>query len=323
MNLVFFGDGAWGQQCLNRLVQEGHTILAVVVRSNPSNNDLEDLANELNLTIKAPKRVNDIGFVDWITSLSPDLNISMSYDQIFRKPILESAHLGFINAHAGKLPHYRGRSVINWAIINDEKGIGLTVHFIDEGIDTGDIILQETIPVDWLDTFATILEKVYARFPPLLSQAVALIAQNAAPRIPQDPMEGSYFSSRTNGDEWIDWKDSSLNIYNKIRAISRPGPGARTVFIDQTLILWQAYFDPAWTKYIGIPGQVVGLMPDKGVIIKTGDSTIVVSSVQFDEEGDSEMTPSFPIGTRLGINPSQAVTELQLLRKQIMNNRRS
>jgi methionyl-tRNA formyltransferase len=309
MDFVYFGDGIWAVKCLRRLLDEGHCALAVVLRTSPSDSTLKELAEEIGVPTRTPDNVNSPKFLAWLHSLEPDLNISMSYDQILRKPILNSAPLGFINCHAGKLPYYRGRNVVNWAIINNEEEIGLTIHYVDEGIDTGDIILQRTLPIDWEDTYGTMLEKIQESFPELLAKAVRLIEKGEVNRQPQAHQEGTYFSKRVPGDEWIDWRDSSLNIYNKIRAITHPGPGARTLLDGQKLIVWQAFYDPSWPEYIATPGEVVGIIPDQGVKVKTGDSTLILERVQF--VGDVEHIPEFQIGTRFGVGPTQTVHRLQ------------
>ena len=311
MDLVYFGDGFWATKCLQRLSNEGHRALAVVLRCRPSDDTLPEFAESVGIPVCAPGRVNAPEFVDWVRSLGPDLNISMSYDQILRQPIIESAPLGFINCHAGKLPYYRGRNVINWAIINDEQEIGLTVHYVDEGIDTGDIILQRVLLIRWDDTYGTVLEKVQEGFPHLLAEAVRLIEKNEVNRQPQAHLEGTYFSARIPGDEWIDWHDTSLNVYNKIRAITHPGPGVRTVLGDRTLIIWRARYDPSWPKYIATPGEVVEVVPGQGVKVKTGDSTLILERVQFEGEDEIEQVPNFRIGTRFGINLIEAVHQLQ------------
>ncbi|MFP6749649.1 MAG: formyltransferase family protein [Alphaproteobacteria bacterium] len=139
--LVYFGDGLWATRCLEKLLSDGHRALAVVGRSNPSDTSLQELAKARGITLLTPGKVNAEDFVERISALRPELNISMSYNQILRRPIIDTAPLGFINCHAGKLPRYRGRNVINWALINNETEIGLTIHYVNEGIDTGDIIL--------------------------------------------------------------------------------------------------------------------------------------------------------------------------------------
>ena len=311
MDFVYFGDGLWATKCLQQLLAEGHRALAVILRRRPSDGTLAEFAQRVGIPVRTPDHVNVPEFVDWVRSLRPGLNISMSYDQILRQPIIESAPLGFINCHAGKLPHYRGRGVINWAIINNEQEIGLTVHYVDEGVDTGDIILQRVLPISWDDTYGAVLEKVQEALPDLLAEAVRLIEEDEVYRQPQAHLEGSYFSSRIPGDEWIDWHDTSLSIYNKIRAITHPGPGARTVLGSRTLIIWRACYDPNWPKYIATPGEVVGVLPGQGVKVKTGDSTVVLERVQFEGEEEAEQPPKFRIGTRFGIDLIEVVYQLQ------------
>jgi methionyl-tRNA formyltransferase len=310
MDLLYFGDGLWATRCLRRLLDDGHRVAAVVLRSKPSDSTLSELAKEAGITVKSPAAVNAWEFVEWVRSLEPELNISMSYDQILRRPIIDSAPSGFINCHAGKLPCYRGRNVINWAIINNEKEIGLTVHYVDEGIDTGDIILQRTVPITFEDTYETVLAKVRNSFPDLLAEAVGLIEKGKVGRQPQSNLDGTYYAGRIPGDEWIDWSDTSLKIYNKIRAITHPGPGARTILNDRTLIVWQARYNADWPKYIATPGEVVGWLSKEGVRVKTGDSTVVLERVQFEDE-QSETVPTFPIGTRFGINIHETLINLQ------------
>lgn len=311
LRITYFGDGVWATKCLQRLLDEGHHVIAVILRRKPSDDTLEELARSAGIPVRTPDRVNAPEFVDWVRSLRLDLNISMSYDQILRRPIIESAPLGFINCHTGKLPYYRGRNVINWAIINNEQEIGLTVHYVDEGIDTGDIILQHMLPISWDDTYGTMLEKVQEAFPDLLAEAVRLIERNEVERQPQASLEGTYFSARIPGDEWIDWHDTSLNIYNKIRAITHPGPGAQTMLGDRMLIIWRARYDPSWPKYIATPGEVIGVVPGQGVKVKTGDSTLLLERVQFEGEGEIEQVPDFRIGVRFEVNLIEIVHQLR------------
>ena len=300
MHILFFGDGPWATNSLCRLVQEGHTLLGVVLRSHPTDPELLATAETLHLPIFQPEKVNHPEFVAEVVDLQPELNLSVSYDQIFRRPILDTAQLGFVNFHAGKLPYYRGRNVLTWAIINGETEVGVTAHYIDEGIDTGDIILQHTFPINWRDTLSDVLNGVVDAFPDLVSETVQLINSGQVQSQSQVDSFGTYFAGREDGDEWLDWSDSSLNLYNKIRSISHPGPGARTLQGGQVAIVWTAFFDPDWPTYVGTPGQVVGRRPNEGVIVKTGDSTLLIQQVQG-ANGEIQ-TANWRMGTRLGIN---------------------
>jgi methionyl-tRNA formyltransferase len=311
LRILLFGDGAWATNSLLALRETEHCLLGVVLRARPSDARLVDVARSLGLPLYHPRNANSPEFLAAIASLQPDLNLSISYDRIARSLLLTSAPLGFVNFHAGMLPFYRGRNVINWAIINGEQEIGLTSHYADEGIDTGDIILHRTLPIGWTDTYGDVLERVVQNFPALVLETVDLIAAGRAERRPQAHLIGTYFGGREEGDEWLDWSDSSVNLHNKVRAITRPGPGARSILGDTTVVIWRAYCDPAWPKYVATPGQVVGRHQD-GVLVKTGDSTLLVKEVQID--GGEPMMPMWRIGTRLGIN---LASYLSLLQKRV------
>lgn len=304
MKILFFGDGLWATDSLLRLHQAGWSIQGVVIRTRPTDSSLAEAAKQLGLDVWQPTNVNRQEFVKQISQLNPELCLSVSYDQILGQTIRQVAPQGVVNFHAGKLPFYRGRNIINWAIINGETEIGLTAHYVDEGIDTGDIILQRTLPIGWTDTYGDVLAKVEVALPDLVVETVSQIAAGHAKRQPQSHLPGSYFAARGTGDEWLDWSESSRNLHNKVRAITRPGPGSRTLFDNRVLIIWRAFYDPSWPSYIGSPGQVVGRRRGDGVLVKTADSTLLLQEAQFEGE-EAKHTPDWPIGTRLGINLMQ------------------
>lgn len=316
MRILLFGDGAWAANSLLQLRDAGHTIAAAVMRRQPSDAVLAETCRRLRLPILQPRRVNDADVVQTVAAFAPDLCLSISYNQILRRPILDAARRGFVNFHAGKLPYYRGRNVINWAIINGESEIGLTAHRIDEGIDTGDILLQRALPIHWTDTYGDVLNRVVAAFPDFVCETVARIASGDDQAQAQAHLPGTYFCGREDGDEWLDWNESSLNLYNKVRAITRPGPGARTLHGDKEVIIWRAAYDRAWPSYVATPGQVVG-RSEKGVMVKTGDSTLLLEEVQTGDE--PSRPPVWPIGTRLGLNLAGTVRALLSRIKELEN----
>jgi len=290
-------------------VSEECQILGVVLRVKPTDPDLRTLAEKLSLPVFQPEKVNDQDFVRAVKDMAPDLNLSVSYDQILRPDILQTARMGFANFHTGMLPSYRGRNVINWAIINGEKKIGMTAHFVDEGIDTGDIILQRELPISWTDTYRDLLDKVVDAYPDLVVETVALLAAGQAEPRRQSHLMGSYFPRRGEGDEWLDWADSSENLHNKVRAISKPGPGARTLLGNKVVTIWSAYYDPEWPRYLATPGHVVGRSGAEGVWVKTGDSTLLVREVQI--AGGKVHVPQWRVGKRLGVNLLERIHRLE------------
>lgn len=309
MRILFFGDGAWATDSLKALISEGHELLGLVIRKAPTDLSLLKLGEEKNIRIFQPEKVNDQGFIEQVNSLAPEINLSVSYDQIFKSDIIQTAAVAFVNFHAGQLPFYRGRNVINWAIINGETTIGLTAHFIDSGIDTGAIILQRILPLDWTDTYGDVLQKVVGAFPSLVSDTVRAFMEGQVSGAIQSSELGTYFPSRKEGDEWLDWSDTSRNLYNKIRGISHPGPGAQTLHGSQLVRIWRASYDPSWPSYLATPGQVVNRCAEKGVTVKTGDSTIILHEVQVN--GQPSSMPVWPLGTRLGVDVLSHLYQMQ------------
>ena len=307
--IALFGDGPWAARSLELLAARGYPIVAVIERAKPSDTSISDVSRALGVPVLRPAKASAPEFVRELAGLGAELGLSISYNQILRRVVLDVPRLGMLNFHAGMLPRYRGRNVINWAIINGEEEIGITAHRVDEGIDTGGIILQRALPIGWTDTYGEVLQRVVDAFPALVVDAVELVASGRARPVPQDESAATYFGGREEGDEWLDWSATSRELHNKIRAITRPGPGARSMIGDRAVTIWRAHYDPGWPRYTATPGQVVGRAADGAAIVKTGDSTIRVHEVQY--AGEESGAPRWRIGTRLGVNPTMALLSMK------------
>jgi methionyl-tRNA formyltransferase len=311
MRFILFGDGRWAALTLDRLVRGGHLAAAVVLRRSQSDDSLTRAAAAQSVECVQPASANAPAFLDWVLDQRPDVCISIAYDQVIRQPLLTIAPHGFINAHPGKLPWYRGRSTINWAIINNESDIGVTVHVMNEGLDTGDILVQRVLPVDWHDTYGSVLARVQEVVPDAVLEAVDALATGNASRTPQ-PELGSYFVARGPGDEWVDWSATSLHVYNLIRALSTPGPFARTRFGIHTILLETARYEVDWPKYHSAPGAIVGRERD-GLRVKTGDSTIVITSLAIEGPSGEQNVPTLSVGARF----SSPLDEIHQMRTEM------
>ena len=316
MRCVVFGDGAWAVETIKLLNGAKHDVRGVVLRRNPIDDALPTFVHQSGLDSIQPESVNHLDVVDWVRACTPDLAVAVFYDQIIREPLLSVAPKGFTNVHPGKLPWYRGRAAIHWAMINNEPEIGLTVHFMNARVDAGDVLIQRTLPVDFHDTYASVIARIRAEVPRIVFEAVQGVATGAIVPVPQ-PVLGSYFGQRGPGDEWIDWNRSSLEIYNFIRALSPPGPIARTRTTDRAFLVQAAQYDPVWPKYRATEGQVVGV-EDGCVRVKTADSSILLTSI-VPADNAQEAAPPFPVSTRF---LTQAM-ELRLLREDIERLKRS
>lgn len=182
----------------------------------------------------------------------------------------------------------REASLVSWKkypqlglLINDEKEFGITVHYVDEGIDTGDIILQRTYPISDQDDYSTLLKKAHIECATVLHEALILFYNHQVFPTPQDHERGFYCPMRILGDELIDWNQSSRNIFNFIRALNAPNLGAKSYINQKPITIFKSQLIPNAPNYISTPGVVVGVHKND-IIVKTLDNTIRITDYLFD-----------------------------------------
>ena len=284
LKIGYFADGPWGHGAFNLLVRDPRCkIEFVCIRFSTRDSVLIELAKSHNIEVFCVDNINSDSFEQTLRGFKCDLFVSMSFDQIFRPHIFSIPPLGTINCHAGKLPYYRGRNILNWALINDEKDFGITVHYIDSGVDTGDIILQNVLPIDEDDNYGTLLTKAYKNCPLILHEAINQIIDGKAVRISQDSIDanGTIFPKRIIGDELINWSDTSKNIHNLIRALAKPGPQAQTSYKDHCIKIEKSALITNAKPYKAIPGAVLS-KTGKSLLVKTGDTYLKILEWQSD-----------------------------------------
>lgn len=294
MVIGYFADGPWSHRALDKLLaRENLNVAFICARFDNPDQVLKDIAKRNRIPFLVCHNINSLEFLESIDSHKCDLFVSMSFNQIFRAATIEKPPLGTINCHAGKLPFYRGRNILNWALINDEPEFGITVHYVDEGIDTGDIIRQECFPITDADDYSTLLERAYIGCADLLDQSIESITAGTNKRQSQTDIHplGHYCTARGPGDERLNWHQTSRQIFNFVRAICPPGPAARCfrndndeIYINRVNYLADA------PNYIGIPGAVLA-KDSAGFLVKTGDSYIRI----VDWEADTKLR----VGDRL------------------------
>lgn len=282
LNIGYFADGPWGHRAFDKIIQdETLAIDFVCVRYDKKDSVLMKLAEEHNIDVLYTPNINSDEFLSRLKKYPAKLYVSMSFNQIFKKDIRKIPDKSVINCHAGKLPYYRGRNILNWALINDEKEFGITVHYVDAGIDTGDIILQDTYPITDQDTYKTLLEKAYEACPDILYRAIKLIQEDQVHVTRQDDIDpvGLYCGMRKENDEILDWNQSSRDVFNFIRAITNPGPCANSFINGERIKIISSELIPNAPVYKGIPGQVL-VKGENGLLIKTKDSYIRVTEYE-------------------------------------------
>ena len=300
LKIGYFGDGLWAQLAMNKILSNpDFSIAFVVLRYDSPDEHLKLMAQEKNIPCFQVKNVNSEEFLSEIKTFNADINVSMSFNQIFKKKIINSAPKKMINCHAGALPFYRGRNILNWAIINGENKFAVTVHYVDEGIDTGDIILQKFCPIDRSDRYGDVLLKAQSLCSEVLYDALILIKDDTVNVIKQTDIHpvGFYCSERKIGDEIIDWNWSSERIYNFVRGIAAPAPGARTFYNGEEYIIDCAELIENAPNYIDKIGNIVGKVMD-GIVVKTGDNTIFIKNIISAATHETVDLSHFKIGGR-------------------------
>lgn len=278
LRIGYFADGPWAHKALAKMVScELIEIAFICARNDIPDPFLKSEAKRLMVEFVTHPNINSIEFIEFLKRNACDLFVSMSFNQIFKFEVLSLPPLKTINCHAGKLPFYRGRNILNWALINDEKEFGITVHYVDEGIDTGDIILQECYEITDEDNYSSLLERSYINCSELLFKSIELLCSGSVKVTKQIDIHptGTYFPQRKLGDENLDWKMSSREIFNFVRAISRPGPEARCFIGENEVKINRIELIPNAPNYKAIPGAVLSKNPSQ-FIVKTGDSYVKV-----------------------------------------------
>lgn len=286
MIIGYFADGPWSHRALEKLLGNAAIGIAFVcARYDRQDPVLKQKASQSGVPFMVHSDINSKDFLTQIEPYACDLFVSMSFDQIFRRKIIEEPPMGVINCHAGKLPFYRGRNILNWALINDEKDFGITVHYVDEGIDTGDIIRQECFPITDQDDYSTLLERAYQGCADILVQSIEDLRAGVAMRKAQDKIHptGFYCSARGFGDERLDWNKSSREVFNFVRAICPPGPAARCYLGADEIKINRVEFLNDAPSYIGFPGAVLE-KNDKSFLVKTRDSFVRVLDWEADRK---------------------------------------
>lgn len=235
------------------------------------------------LTTVQPRNDKINAFCHQIRQMDPDIGIVWSYSQIIPKCVLELFPLGLINCHGAYLPNYRGANVLNWVLVHGETETGVTLHYIDEGIDTGDIIAQMKVPISQSDDACTLSLKLNQASNILLEKTWPNISAGMVHATPQRHLQATYYKRRTWKDGEIDWSKPAIMVYNLIRALVRPFPGAFFRTQNRIYTVWQASVYECCLPD-AVSGQIVAIDESPGTMkVKTGEGVIEI--IEFECEG--------------------------------------
>lgn len=284
LRIGYFADGPWSHLAFEKLIADEEIEIGFIcVRYDTTDETLKHYCQEYNIPYLKHKNINSTEFIDSVREFACDLFVSMSFNQIFKSEIMNLPRFKIINCHAGKLPFYRGRNILNWVLINDATEFGITVHYVDEGIDTGDIILQRTFPICDEDTYATLLEVAYVECANILYDAIVLFKEEKVSTIQQKDIDpfGFYCTQRRVGDELLDWNQTSREVFNFVRAICSPGPMARAFVNGIEMKIEKVRYIPQAPKYKCTVGTILD-RDAEGFLVKTRDSFVKVVAYEYD-----------------------------------------
>lgn len=292
LRVVVFGYHDIGVVCLEAVQEQGGDVVMVVTHEDdPAETlwfaSLADAATARGIPLGRPEDPNAPAFVERIRRLQPDLIFSFYYRRLLGRALLELPRLGAINVHGSLLPKYRGRAPINWALVHGETLTGVTLHYMDERADHGDIIAQRSVPITVEDTALTLSRKLTGVARDAVRETYPLIASARAPRIPQDHAVATRFGRRRPADGLIDWGASAWRIYNLVRAVAHPFPGAFTYWEGHRVFVWEAR-PPRGRVSTGLPGQVLGVSAARGLDVATGDGVVEVVRLQVEGKRETD-----------------------------------
>jgi methionyl-tRNA formyltransferase len=284
---VVFAYQEIGYVCLEELLGTGADVACLFTHDDDPGEEIwfrrpVELAREYGIPVYTPESVNDEKWIARIRDMHPDVVFSFYYRKMIPKAILDIPRIGAFNLHGSLLPHYRGRCPVNWVLIAGEERTGVTLHFMVEKPDAGDIVAQKEVPIAFEDDVFSVYMKLVGAARELMQDVLPDLQAGTFTRTVQTG-PSSYFGGRKPEDGLIDWTKDSLSIYNLTRAVTHPYPGAYTHLDGKKLFVWKAY--PENVSPRDVPAGTV--ISEDPLLVKTGSGSLRLISVQV--EGGQEM----------------------------------
>ncbi|WP_442604416.1 methionyl-tRNA formyltransferase [Paenibacillus sp. KN14-4R] len=287
MRIVFMGTPDFSVPSLNALIEEGYNVVAVVTQPDRPKGRKRVLtpppvkvaAEAHGIPVFQPERLRKPEAVEVMRGFAPDLIVTAAYGQILPKSVLDMPQHGCINVHASLLPKYRGGAPIHHSIMNGDGVTGVTIMYMEEGLDTGDMISKVELPILDEDTTGTMFEKLSIAGSELLRQTLPDLITGRIEAVPQQADQATYSPNINRADELIDWSKPARGVFNQIRGLN-PFPGAFTLWNGEIFKVWASEL-PQHVKGAvnAVPGTVLQT-DDQGIYVQTGDGAIILKQVQ-------------------------------------------
>ncbi len=266
---------------------EKHEVVAVVTQPDKPKGrgkkmlfpPVKEVALENNIPVFQPEKIKDDNFVSKLEEFNADIFIVVAYGQILSEKILNMPKYGCINVHGSLLPKYRGAAPIQWAILNGEKVTGVTIMYMEKGLDTGDMILKKEIEIEDNETYGSLHDKMSVVGAETLIDALKLIENGDAKPEKQDDSLSCYAKKIEKGFGKIDWSLNTDEILNLIKGLN-PVPSAYTLFNDEVFKIFMAKECTEISDTSADCGTIIDVNPKKGFTVKTKNSAILITEVQ-------------------------------------------
>ncbi|MEH7106818.1 methionyl-tRNA formyltransferase [Bacillus sp. JJ1764] len=291
--IVFMGTPDFSVPVLQQIIADGYEVIGVVTQPDrpvgrkkvltPPPVKVEALKQ--GIPVYQPEKIRKDEELDQILALNPDLIITAAFGQILPKKLLDAPKYGCINVHASLLPELRGGAPIHYALLTGKKKSGITIMYMAEKLDAGDILTKVEIPITDEDNVGTLHDKLSAAGAKLLSETLPLLIEGKLTPIPQNDAEATFAPNIKREQEKIDWNKSGEDIFNQIRGLN-PWPVAFTTMDGQVIKIWRA--GKVNEKTDVIPGTIVKIESD-GIIVATGNDT-AIKITELQPSGKTKMS---------------------------------
>ena len=269
---------------LAALADTGEELIGVVTQPDRpkgrgervASSPVKDRAITMNVPVYQPVKVREPGFLKQLHELMPDLIVVVAFGQILPKALLEIPRNGCMNVHASLLPKYRGAAPINWAIIRGERETGITTMLMDEGMDTGPVLLKETVPIESDDTAESLADRMKDVGAKLLVRTIAELKAGNLKPTPQDSSQATMAPLLKKEDGLIQWNQPAEAIANRVRGFV-PWPGAYTFYGSERWQLWKVSLGSPLKN--AAPGEILEVTKD-GVLVAAEDRTVRIEELQ-------------------------------------------